>query len=335
MLGDISPEDGNSVSETNSSDATESNTMSSPDVDASSFDDTSNNTESSPDSTSDSAPNSHPDSEESSATAEDAADDSAAVGNEDADATDESGDGFSATLVAESLQTLFDIPATLLDEVRFQISADEVTLTCPDPANVALAEVTLSRDAFDQLITNDAEFGISLNQATEISGFYDRGSSLSLEITDSGKLTYDDGVMEFSQGLIDSDAIRATPPVPDIDNSTTFSIDTAFLSRAVDATDMVADHVQLTGTDGDIVATADGDTDTVEVATRDDELHSPPADEFSVMLDLDYLTDIVSGIPADNVSIEAGTEVPIVVRGDFADGAGEFVFMLAPRVKSD
>jgi len=141
--------------------------------------------------------------------------------------------------------------------------------------------------------------------------------------------------MEFSQGLIDSDAIRATPPVPDIDNSTTFSIDTAFLSRAVDATDMVADHVQLTGTDGDIVATADGDTDTVEVATRDDELHSPPADEFSVMLDLDYLTDIVSGIPADNVSIEAGTEVPIVVRGDFADGAGEFVFMLAPRVKSD
>ena len=330
MLGDISPEDGNSVSESNSSDATESNTMSSPDIDASSFDDTSNNTESSPDSTSDSAPNSHPDSEESSATAEDAADD-----NKDTDATDESVDGFSATLAAESLQTLFDIPATLLDEVRFQISADEVMLTCPDPANVALAEVTLSQDAFDQLIAGDAELGISLDQATEISGFYDRGSSLSLEITDSGKLTYDDGVMEFSQGLIDSDAIRATPPVPDIDNSTTFSIDTAFLSRAVDATDMVADHVQLTGTDGDVVATADGDTDTVEVATRDDELHSPPADEFSVMLDLDYLTDIVSGIPADNVSIEAGTEVPIVVRGDFADGAGKFVFMLAPRVKSD
>ena len=334
MLGDISPEDGNSVSETNTNDATESNTMSSTDVDASFPDDT-NNTESSPNSTSDSAPNSHPDSEESSAPAEDATDDSTAVDNKDADTTDKSGDGFSATLAAESLQTLFDIPASLLDEVRFQISADEVTLTCPDPANVALAEVTLSRDAFDQLIADDAEFGINLDQATEISGFYERNSSLSLEITDSGKLTYDDGVMEFSQGLINSDAMRATPPVPDIDDSTTFSVDTAFLSRAVDATDMVADHIQFTATDGDVVATADGDTDAVEVASRDDELHAPPADEFSVMLDLDYLTDIVSGIPADNVSVEAGTKVPIVVRGDFADGAGEFVFMLAPRIKSD
>jgi hypothetical protein len=141
--------------------------------------------------------------------------------------------------------------------------------------------------------------------------------------------------MEFSQGLIDSDAIRATPSVPDIDDSTTFSVDTEFLSRAVDATDMVADHIQLAGTDGDIVASADGDTDAVEVATRDEELHSPPADEFSVLLDLDYLNDIVRGIPADNVSIEAGTKVPVVVRGDFADGAGEFVFMLAPRIKSD
>jgi hypothetical protein len=47
------------------------------------------------------------------------------------------------------------------------------------------------------------------------------------------------------------------------------------------------------------------------------------------------MREIVRGHTADTVTLEASTDLPVIFEGDFADGAGRYEFMLAPRLNED
>jgi hypothetical protein len=62
---------------------------------------------------------------------------------------------------------------------------------------------------------------------------------------------------------------------------------------------------------------------------------SPPDHAFGGLLSIDYMREIVRGHTADTVTLEASTDLPVIFEGDFADGAGRYEFMLAPRLNED
>jgi len=47
------------------------------------------------------------------------------------------------------------------------------------------------------------------------------------------------------------------------------------------------------------------------------------------------MREIVRGHTADTVTLEASTDLPVIFKGDFADGADRYEFMLAPRLNED
>ena len=243
--------------------------------------------------------------------------------------------GFSTEITAKRLETLFSIPTTLIEESRLELDPNGIVITSLDPANVAMARVELSAEGFESFTSGTFETGINLNQASDIAGFYDSGNIVTLSIEDVGTLDYDDGTLDFGQGLITPDAVAQLPETPTPDGTTTFTLTTEFLRRAVKAANMVSDHLTLVGTDDSVIVKAQGASDSAEVETNDEELATAPSEQFEVFLSIEYLREIVRGVIGDTVTLEAGTDVPVTFEGDFADGHGRYLFMLAPRINSN
>ena len=243
--------------------------------------------------------------------------------------------GFSTKVSGKRLETLFSIPTTLLKESRLKSDPDGIVVASLDAANVAMARVELSAEGFDSFTSETFETGINLNRASDIARFYDSSSIVNLSIEEVGTLDYDDGTLDFGQGLITPDAVAQIPETPDTDGTTALTLTTEFLQRAVKAANMVSDHLTLVGTGDSVIIKAQGDSDSVEVETNEDELVTAPGQQFEVLLSMEYMREIVRGIVNDTVTIEAGTDLPVTFEGNFAEGHGRYLFMLAPRIDKD
>jgi proliferating cell nuclear antigen len=251
------------------------------------------------------------------------------------DAATETPPAFSATLTGEVLTTLLEIPTALIDEARLHADADGLTIASPDPANVAMAHIELTADGFTAYTATGGETGIDLEQASNMAGFYDNSTAITLTSDETGTLSYDGTDFSFTQGLITATSVPSLPELPELDDTTTCTVTTSFLEEAVTAGDMVADHLTLSGSDDAVTIAADGDTDHVAVTADGDDLIAAPGQTFEVLLSMDYMREIVRGLTGDTVTLEAGTGLPVIFEGDFADGAGRYEFILAPRLDDD
>lgn len=144
--------------------------------------------------------------------------------------------------------------------------------------------------------------------------------------------------LEYEMALIDPDSVRNRPDIPDLDLEAEAVVEAADIDRSVTAADMVSDHIAL-GVDLEdelLYVEAEGDTDDVHLELGDDELiEFDPGDAHS-MFSLDYLIDLEKAMPNDaEVTLELGTEFPVKLHFDYAEGDGQSTQMLAPRIQSD
>jgi proliferating cell nuclear antigen len=210
-----------------------------------------------------------------------------------------------------------------------------LTIASPDPANIAMVRVELTADGFDAFRASSVETGVDLAQASDMAVCNDWTTSIDLTIDDTGTLRYKGADLSFSQGRITSTALPSLPDLPAFDDTTTFTVTTDFLTHAVTAGNMVAADLILSGAPDAVTITADGDTDHVVVTANEDELIAAPGHAFEVLLSMDYMRDIVRGLTSDTVTLEAGTDLPVIIEDDFAEGAGRYDFILAPRLVED
>ncbi|MFC3477605.1 DNA polymerase sliding clamp [Halobacterium litoreum] len=245
---------------------------------------------------------------------------------------------FDAIADSDTLATALDALAVLVDECVVRVEPDGLAVDAMDPATVGMVSLSLGADAFDAYDAPDAglRLGIPLDRLRDVVGIADAGQPVRLAFdAESRMLHVRVGELAYTLACIDPDAVRSPPDRIDLAEQYTASatLDGAGFARAVDAADMVADHLAL-GTDADaLYVRADGDTDSVEVDFPGEDCAAIDPGPAHSLFSLQYLASVADALPSDrDVDLRFGEEAPIEAGFDIAEGDGHVTFVVSPRM---
>ena len=244
---------------------------------------------------------------------------------------------FKATIDAYLLKDSVETISVLVDEARFRVSPEGISVRAVDPANVAMVSFDLASDAFEEYEAEDGELGLDLSKISDILAVAEKDDRVQLELDEgSSKLLIRIGGFSYTVSLLDPSTIRAEPRIPQLDLPSLIVLNGKDLQKAVKAAEKISDHMLL-GVEGDVFfMEAEGDTDRVRLEMSRDKLIDIRPGEARSLFSLDYLSDIIKPASRSNeVSLHLGTDFPIKINFNIAAGAGRIGYLLAPRIESD
>jgi proliferating cell nuclear antigen len=244
---------------------------------------------------------------------------------------------FKATIDADILKSSIETLSVLVDEARFRISTEGLSVRAVDPANVAMVSFELTASAFDDFAADDCEIGMDLTKINDILGVAEKNEKATLELDElSQRMSIHIGGFSYTLSLLDPSTIRAEPRIPQLELPAEVVLNGKELQKAVKAAEKISDHMSL-GVDEDIFyMEAEGDTDKVRLEMPREQLIDLKSGEARSLFSLDYLSDIVKPASKSNeVTLELGRDYPIRISFTIAEGAGKISYLLAPRIESD
>ncbi|MCC7575342.1 MAG: proliferating cell nuclear antigen (pcna) [Methanomethylovorans sp.] len=244
---------------------------------------------------------------------------------------------FKATIDADIFKSSIETLSVLVDEARFRISTEGLSVRAVDPANVAMVSFELASSAFDDFAADDCEIGMDLTKINDIFGVAEKNEKATLELDEmSQKMSIHIGGFSYTLSLLDPSTIRAEPRIPQLELPAEVVLNGKELQKAVKAAEKISDHMSL-GVDEEIFyMEAEGDTDKVRLEMPREQLIDLKSGEARSLFSLDYLSDIVKPASRSNeVTLELGRDYPIRIGFTIAEGAGKISYLLAPRIESD
>ena len=244
---------------------------------------------------------------------------------------------FDAKVKAEILKEVVDVISTLVDEAKFNVTKDGVSVKAVDPAHVAMVDLGLERGAFEAFRADDGELGLDMDKVKEVLKLAKAGDVISItHEEEKNRLVLNVGNTTRRMSLVDT-AGMSDPKVPSLNLPAKVTIRTDELRQGIRASESVSDHIALiAGPDGfEIVS--EGDTDTVTHKVSKELLEEIAAKEtVRSLFPLDYFSNMVKAISsAQTVRLYLGNDYPVKMEFKVAGGKGEVKYLLAPRIESD
>ncbi|MFA5895781.1 MAG: proliferating cell nuclear antigen (pcna) [Thermoplasmata archaeon] len=244
---------------------------------------------------------------------------------------------FEAKLKAEVLKEVVDVVSTLVDEAKFNVGKESITIKAVDPAHVAMLDLSLDRGAFESFKADETELGIDMDKMKEILRLAKAGEVIAINHDeDKNRLIVTVGNTTRRMALVDT-AGMSDPKVPSLNLPAKVVVRTDELRQAIRASESVSDHIALKASTDGFEIVSEGDTDTVSHMVPKDMLEELQAkDAVRSLFPLDYFSNMVKAISsAPTVALYLGTDYPVKMEFKIASGKGEVKYLLAPRIESD
>ena len=87
---------------------------------------------------------------------------------------------FERKVKADVLKELVDVVSTLVDEAKFNVGKEGISVKAVDPAHVAMVDLSLDRAAFESFKADEGELGIDMDKMKEILRLAKGGETISL-----------------------------------------------------------------------------------------------------------------------------------------------------------
>ena len=172
---------------------------------------------------------------------------------------------FKADLKSDTLKGLVNIISTLIDEVKFTIGPDGMTLKAVDAAHVAMIEMEVGKDAFESYEADSCEIGLDLDKVKGVLKLASSGDIVSMEQDDThGRLVFKVGNITRRMNLVDT-ATMNDPKVPQLSLATSISLMVDELQKGIRAADTISDHITLRAGPDFFELSCEGDTDSVSL----------------------------------------------------------------------
>jgi len=244
---------------------------------------------------------------------------------------------FNAKVKSEVLKGIIDVTSPLVNEVKLNINSKGISLRAVDPAHVALVDLDIKKDAFEEYKADDMELGIDMDKLGSIMRLSGTGDTVNMEYDgDTNRLVLKIGNLTRRMGLIDT-AGMPDPKMPNLDLPGKVVLKASELTQGVRASEAVSDHLALTLNKDDFELYAEGDTDTVNLKLPkklliDLKTNSKCKSLFSI----DYFSNMIKPVHGENtITIMMGNDNPIKVEFEIANKKGRVTYLLAPRIESE
>ncbi len=244
---------------------------------------------------------------------------------------------FKAEIKSETLKGLVNIISTLIDEVKFTINADGMSLKAVDPAHVAMIELNVGAKAFESFTASDTEIGLDLDKIKTVLKLASPGDIIVIEQDEKqGRLTFKIGNITRRMNLVDTSSM-SDAKVPQLTLSAKVGISVDQLQKGIRAAESISDHISLKADQEGFELSCEGDTDFASLRVEKGELAS--LDVFSPvcsLFPLDYFSNLVKAVPSGtSVIVELDDDYPVRMLFTLANGEIDVCYFLAPRIESD
>ncbi|NLL94425.1 MAG: proliferating cell nuclear antigen (pcna) [Thermoplasmatales archaeon] len=244
---------------------------------------------------------------------------------------------FKAEVKSETLKGVVNIISTLVDEVKFTVGSEGISLKAVDPAHVAMIELRMEAGAFESFSASDTEIGVDLDKIKDVLKLAGSGDVISMEQDeDHGRLVFRIGNITRRMNLVDTSSM-SDPKVPQLDIQSSILVSAGELQKGIRAAETVSDHIALTADADFFELSCEGDTDSANLrleASMLERLDVPG--RVRSLFPLDYFSNLIKAVPADTkVEIRLDNDYPVKIKFPLADGNGGVDYLLAPRIESD
>jgi len=250
---------------------------------------------------------------------------------------------FKAKVKAEVLKGIIDVTSPLVNEVKLNISKKGISLRAVDPAHVAMVDLELKNEAFEEFNAEDMELGVDMDKFASIMRLASTGELAStgdliiLELDEkTNRLVVQIGNLVRKMALIDT-AGMPDPKMPNLDLPGKVVLKASEIIQGVRASEAVSDHLALIMNKDNFELFAEGDTDTVNLTLPKDILVDLTANgKFKSLFSIDYFSNMIKPVKGDEpITIYLGNDNPTRVEFNIADAKGHVTYLLAPRIESE
>lgn len=243
---------------------------------------------------------------------------------------------FSADLKSDTLKGLVNIISTLIDEVKFTITPEGMTLKAVDAAHVAMIEMEVEKAAFEKYEAMGCEIGLDLDKVKDVLKLASSGDVIGMEQDDThGRLIFKVGNITRRMNLVDTTTM-SDPKVPQLSLAAKIDLSVDELQKGIRAADKISDHITLKAGPGYFDMFCEGDTDSVSLHLDGSSVQVDADSDVCSMFPLDYFSNIIKAIPAGTtVRVELDNDYPVKLVFALADGNARVNYLLAPRIESE
>ena len=244
---------------------------------------------------------------------------------------------FEGKVKADVLKEVVDVVSTLVDEAKFNLGKDSITVKAVDPAHVAMVDLSLDRGAFEAYKADEGEIGVDMDKMKEILRLAKAGETIALSHDeDKNRLVVTVGNTTRRMALVDT-AGMSDPKVPSLNLPAKLVVRTDELRQAIRASESISDHIALKAFPEGFEILSEGDTDNVSHMVPKDMLEELQCkDAVRSLFPLDYFSNMVKAISsASNVTLYLGSDYPVKMEFKIAGGKGDVRYLLAPRIESE
>lgn len=243
---------------------------------------------------------------------------------------------FSADLKSDTLKGLVNIISTLIDEVKFNITPEGMTLKAVDAAHVAMIEMEIEKCAFEKYEAESCEIGLDLDKVKDVLKLAASGDIIGMDQDDThGRLVFRVGNITRRMNLVDTTTM-SDPKVPQLSLAAKISLQVDELQKGIRAADKISDHITMKAGPGYFDLYCEGDTDSVTLHLDGASVQVDADCEVCSMFPLDYFSNIIKAIPAGTtVMVELDNDYPVKLLFSLADGNARVNYLLAPRIESE
>ncbi len=243
---------------------------------------------------------------------------------------------FSADLKSDTLKGIVNIISTLIDEVKFTITPEGMTLKAVDAAHVAMIEMEIDKCAFESYDAESCEIGLDLDKVKGVLKLASAGDIIRMEQDDThGRLVFKVGNITRRMNLVDTSTM-SDPKVPQLSLTAKISLSVDELQKGIRAADTISDHITLRAGQGYFELSCEGDTDSVSLRLEGESVKVDTDSDVCSMFPLDYFSNITKAIPSGTmVGVELDNDYPVKLVFALADGNARVNYLLAPRIESE
>jgi len=249
---------------------------------------------------------------------------------------------FRARIDAALLRECVEAVLAVVDEARLKIGESAWKVRAVDPANVALVDLELGKEAFSEFSSAEKEqkekgqefvVGVPFDKLREVLRWCKDEVGVSI---DEDKMTVVSDAYTFTLNLLSADAVRKEPKIPSLNFSTKVAMDAAEFNKVLKAAEKISDQIAIGVQNESFFVEAEGDMETMRYSLHKDELMHLSGGDCRSLFSLEYLTamsKVAAG--ASMLTLHLGSDYPLKMEFEIADGNGKVIYLLAPRIEAE
>lgn len=239
---------------------------------------------------------------------------------------------------AGHLTDALEILQSLAGEAIIHFGDHGIRASVISPSTVAMHNpLEIHEEGFEHIPDGSFALGVNLERLDDMLSKADSDTPVNLAFKPATRmLNIQYGGLDADLACIDPDSIREEPDDPGVDLPNQFTVESGAWADAIETADLVSDHMILEcyPESGEVEVRGEGDADDVRwTFDSDDFVGDTKLTENTVSIfSIDYMTRVKKAMPGGEVAVTVGEEFPVYLEYEIADGHGDVVTMVAPRL---